>query len=382
MPDSQSATAAPFWSERESLILASYAMHSADSQGREHDEPQHLYRSPYQRDRDRVLHSSAFRRLSGKMQVFTGDMGDYHRTRLTHTHEVASLARTIGRSLRLNEDLIEAMALLHDIGHPPFGHCGEDVLDECLRHHGGFSHNQFALDLVTRLEQRYTQYSGLNLTREVLSGQSFRSDKREVETQMLEIQVVDAADSIAYNAHDVDDAIKLGLLTWDQLKELALWKRASAIVPLEKAAPDHRRQLLVHTLIDLQISDFLSYSQRLLSGATGLDAAGVRRARLLLRLSPPLELDKQELERFLFDNVYRHPKLIEVRQRAATRLQQLFRVLKAYPDRLPGRFRELAADWGVERSIGVYLAGMTDRFCDDQYVSMVEMGRQKAADWS
>lgn len=357
-------------------------MHSADSLGREHDEPQHLYRSPYQRDRDRVLHSSAFRRLSGKMQVFTGDMGDYHRTRLTHTHEVASLARTIGRSLRLNEDLIEAMALLHDIGHPPFGHCGEDVLDECLRHHGGFSHNQFALDLVTRLEQRYTQYSGLNLTREVLSGQSFRSDKRDVETQMLEIQVVDAADSIAYNAHDVDDAIKLGLLTWDQLKELALWKRASAIVPLESAAPDHRRQLLVHTLIDLQISDFLSYSQRLLSGATGLDAAGVRRAQLLLRLSPPLELDKQELERFLFDNVYRHPKLIEVRHRAATRLQQLFRLLKAYPERLPNRFRELAADWGVERSIGVYLAGMTDRFCDDQYVSMVEMGRQKAADWS
>lgn len=357
-------------------------MHSADSLGREHDEPQHLYRSPYQRDRDRVLHSSAFRRLSGKMQVFTGDMGDYHRTRLTHTHEVASLARTIGRSLRLNEDLIEAMALLHDIGHPPFGHCGEDVLDECLRRHGGFSHNQFALDLVTRLEQRYTQYSGLNLTREVLSGQSFRSDKRDVETQMLEIQVVDAADSIAYNAHDLDDALKLGLLTWDQLKELALWKRVSAIVPLESAASDHRRQLLVHTLIDLQISDFLSYSQELLAGATGLDAAGVRRAQLLLRLSPPLELDKQELERFLFDNVYRHPKLIEVRQRAATRLQQLFRLLKAYPERLPDRFRELAADWGVERSIGVYLAGMTDRFCDDQYVSMVEMGRQKAADWS
>lgn len=126
------------------------------------------------------------------MQVFTGDMGDYHRTRLTHTHEVASLARTIGRTLRLNEDLIEAMALLHDIGHPPFGHCGEDVLSDCLKHHGGFSHNQFAMDLVTKIEQRYTDYPGLNLTHEVLSGQQFRSDKRNSETQMLEIQVVDA----------------------------------------------------------------------------------------------------------------------------------------------------------------------------------------------
>ena len=205
MPFQSSENQSRFWAEREKSLLASYAMHSIDSEGREHPETQHPYRGPFQRDRDRVLHSAAFRRLSGKMQVFTGDMGDYHRTRLTHTHEVASLARTIGRALRLNEDLIEAMALLHDIGHPPFGHCGEDVLDECLKHHGGFSHNQFAIDLVTRLEERYTAYPGLNLTREVLSGQNFRSDKQDAQTQMLEIQVVDAADSIAYDAHDVDE---------------------------------------------------------------------------------------------------------------------------------------------------------------------------------
>ena len=197
------------WAQRESSLLASYAMHSKDSLGREHRESEHPYRGPFQRDRDRILHSATFRRLSGKMQVFTGDMGDYHRTRLTHTHEVASLARTIGRTLRLNEDLIEAMALLHDIGHPPFGHCGEDALDGCLRSDGGFSHNQFALELVTEIEQRYTAYPGLNLTHEVLSGQHYRSDKRDVESQMLEIQVVDAADSIAYDSHDVDDALIL-----------------------------------------------------------------------------------------------------------------------------------------------------------------------------
>ena len=261
-----------FWAEREKSLLASYAMHSIDSEGREHPETQHPYRGPFQRDRDRVLHSAAFRRLSGKMQVFTGDMGDYHRTRLTHTHEVASLARTIGRALRLNEDLIEAMALLHDIGHPPFGHCGEDVLDECLKHQGGFSHNQFAIDLVTRLEERYTAYPGLNLTREVLSGQNFRSDKQDAQTQMLEIQVVDAADSIAYDAHDVDDAIKLGLLSWDQLSELALVQRARGIVPLDQTPEQHRRQLLVHTLLDLQMEDFLTYSQQILERADGLDS--------------------------------------------------------------------------------------------------------------
>lgn len=371
-----------FWDEREKSLLASYAMHSIDSEGREYPESQHPYRGPFQRDRDRVLHSAAFRRLSGKMQVFTGDMGDYHRTRLTHTHEVASLARTIGRALRLNEDLIEAMALLHDIGHPPFGHCGEDVLDECLKQHGGFSHNQFALDLVTRLEERYTAYPGLNLTREVLSGQNFRSDKQDAQTQMLEIQVVDAADSIAYDAHDVDDAIKLGLLSWDQLSHLALVRRARGIVPLDQTPEQHRRQLLVHTLLDLQMEDFLTYSQQILEQAHGLDSIGVREVQYTLRMSPGFEAEKKELERFLFQNVYRHPRLIDVRQRAATRLQQLFLLLKAYPERLPERFQRLGSEWGTDRAIGVYLAGMTDRFCDDQYVAMVEMGRSQAADWS
>ncbi len=154
--------------QRESLLLARYAMHSIDSDGREYPEAEHPYRAPYQRDRDRILHSSAFRRLSGKMQVFTGDMGDYHRTRLTHTHEVASIARTIGRALRLNEDLIEALALFHDIGHPPFGHAGEDALSDCLREEGGFSHNQYALTIARELEFRYQRFAGLNLTRKSL----------------------------------------------------------------------------------------------------------------------------------------------------------------------------------------------------------------------
>src|SRR6187397_3087300 len=213
--------------DRESVLLARYAMHSVDSRGRQHAEAEHPYRGPFQRDRDRIVHSSAFRRLSGKMQVFTGDRGDYHRTRLTHTHEVASIARTIGRMLRLNEDLVEALALFHDIGHPPFGHAGEDALDECLAGQGGFSHNQFALTLAEELESRYAAFAGLNLTQEVLEGQATRTDKDAAyaatgQAPLLEVQVVEAADSATYDAHDTDDAVKLQLVTLDELAKCAL----------------------------------------------------------------------------------------------------------------------------------------------------------------
>ena len=204
------------WQQRESQLLASYAMFSRESAGRRYDEPVHPYRGPFQRDRDRILHSAALRRLSGKMQVFTGDMGDYHRTRLTHTHEVSTIARTIGRVLRLNEDLIEALALLHDIGHPPYGHCGEEALNDCLSRWGGFSHNRFALTLAEELEIRYTPFPGLNLTREVLDGQDFRIT-HVGQSPLLEVQIVDLAGGIAYNAHDIVDALKLGLLDMQRL---------------------------------------------------------------------------------------------------------------------------------------------------------------------
>ena len=370
------------WQSRERLLLASYAKFSAHSAGREHAETQHAYRGPYQRDRDRILHSSAFRRLSGKMQVFTGDMGDYHRTRLTHTNEVASLARTIGRTLRLNEDLIEAMALLHDIGHPPFGHCGEDALQSCVKDFGGFSHNAFALELATRIEQRYTTYPGLNLTREVLAGQQFRSNKDSGIVPMLEIQVVDSADSIAYDAHDLDDALKLGLLSWSQLGGLGLVQRASRASPIDQSNSQNRRQMLVHALIDIQMDNFLQNSIGLLSEASQLDSQAAQEVGIQLQMSPDMQSDKEELEAFLFEHVYRHPKLVEVRMRAATRLNQLYRLLKSYPQRLPERFQKWASDSGIEHTVAIYLAGMTDRFCDDQYIALVELGRDAAQDWS
>jgi len=235
--------------QREMKLLAPYAMHSADSKGRMHPEKEHAYRGPFQRDRDRILHSSAYRRLSGKMQVFTGEMGDYHRTRLTHTQEVATIARTLGRALSLNEDLIEALALLHDIGHPPYGHCGEDALNECGADVGGFSHNQF----------------GLTIVQEILMGQMCRVDKKlKGQTPLLEVQLVDAADSTTYDAHDTDDAIKLGLVTIEEMKHLTLIKDSLRFVRKEftNLNDDLLRKALVHRLLNFQVTCLLSHWKR------------------------------------------------------------------------------------------------------------------------
>ena len=369
------------WKHREALLHASYAMFGRDSMGRRYAEEPHPYRGPFQRDRDRILHSAAFRRLSGKMQVFTGDMGDYHRTRLTHTHEVATIARTIGRVLRLNEDLIEALALVHDIGHPPYGHSGEDALGECLRLHGGFSHNRFALTLVEELETRYTPYPGLNLSQEVLAGQDFRIT-HDGAAPLLEVQVVDLADSLAYNAHDVDDALALGLIQFQQLQGLELVQRALEWGQTSLHAPQQAiRQSLVHSLIDVQVADVLERALDILQELEGLDSLSVRQLETTLSLSAPLASEREQLAQFLFDNVYRHDKLIAVRKLAATRVRRLFERLVASPNMLPPRFVDRAQRVGVPLAVGSYLAGMTDRFCDQQYRQLIELGESSAADW-
>ncbi len=369
------------WRRREELLLASYAMFGKDSTGRRYAEEPHPYRSPFQRDRDRVLHCAAFRRLSGKMQVFTGDMGDYHRTRLTHTHEVAMVARTIGRVLRLNEDLIEALALLHDIGHPPYGHSGEHALSDCLREHGGFSHNQFALTLVEELETRYTAYPGLNVSNEVLAGQNYRITHENAAT-LLEVQVVDLADSLAYNAHDVDDALALGLIQFQQLESLDLVQRAIEWGRTKLHATDRvLRQSLVHSLIDVQVADLLESSSETLSDLDGLDSLSVRQLETTLALSPAVSSECEQLSQFLFDHVYRHEKLIVVRDQAAMRVKRLFDQLSRFPEMLPKRFIDRAQRVGVARSIGAYIAGMTDRFCDQQYRRLIELGDNTAQDW-
>jgi dGTPase len=362
-----------FLAEREAAILAPYAQHSVDSAGRRYPEPPHTYRGPYQRDRDRILHSAAFRRLSQKTQVFTGEMGDYHRTRLTHTLEVASIARTIARALRLNEDLVEALALAHDIGHPPFGHSGEDVLDECLREHGGFTHNAQALRICEVLETRYPRFPGLNLTSEVLEGQRARATKSASsstnESPLLEVQVLDAADSIAYDAHDADDALEIGLLQLEELLAVPMWREASDRVSrrISNLNDRHLRRAIVHEVIDWQVSDVLTVAQQELASRQITSVAEARRAPILVHPSTELAEKKSGLEQFLFERVYRHPGILSKRLEAQAAVREMFQFLVGNAERLPAKFRRLAERDGVHRAAGDYLAGMTDRFAFVEY---------------
>jgi dGTPase len=355
---------------REAALLAPYAMPSSATRGRLHAEPLHAYRGPFQRDRDRIIHSAAYRRLSGKTQVFTGEPGDYHRTRLTHTIEVSSIARTIGRALRLNEDLIEALALLHDIGHPPFGHAGEDTLDEALSSDGGFDHNRHALRIVEHLEQRYPGYPGLNLSAEILEGQTFRDGKDASRSRPLaEVQVVDAADSIAYDAHDADDALQLGLLQLDELAAVPLWREAVARVRSRFASLDEGelRRAVVHELIDHRVDDLLTETTNRIE-RFGVDSpAAVRTAPWLVATGAAASAQKAELEAFLYERVYRHPRVMDIRRAAQAKLAEMFAAYAARPELLPDSFRRRADEVGLPRTIGDYLAGMTDRFALAQY---------------
>jgi len=350
---------------RERALLAPYAMPSAQSAGREHPEPEHPYRGPFQRDRDRIVHSAAYRRLSAKTQVFTGDLGDYHRTRLTHTIEVASVARTVGRALALNEDLIEALALIHDLGHPPFGHAGEELLDELLADEGGFSHNAQALRIVRELEIRYPEFPGLNLTYEVLGGQQTRIDHdTSTERPLLEVQVVEAADSITYDTHDADDALELGLLTLDELFATPLWADAARRVGRRTAnlKPHELRRAVLHELIDWQVGDLLAQSAARIQ-ATGVDSPqSVRRADWIVVASADLAAAKRELEVLLRTRVYRHATVLAHRGEALDRMRALFERYVERPELMTENFRRRAAQLGAPRAAGDYLAGMTDRF--------------------
>lgn len=356
--------------DRERVLLAPYAMHSAQSAGREHSEPDHPYRGPFQRDRDRIVHSAAYRRLSAKTQVFTGELGDYHRTRLTHTLEVASVARTIGRALALNEDLIEALALVHDLGHPPFGHAGEDTLNECLRGEGGFSHNAQALRIVRELETRYYEFPGLNLSREILEGQRTRiAHENGPLRPLLEVQVVEAADSITYDTHDADDAMELGLLTLEDLFTTSLWATAAGRVRRRAAALESNelRRAVLHELIDWQVGDLLARASARLEADAIDSPQKAREAEWVIVVSGELAAQKRELEAFLRERVYRHPSVLEHRDRAQAALAGMFAGYVANPSLLPARFRARIAAAGLSRSVGDYLAGMTDRFAGREF---------------
>ena len=363
------------WRQREAATLAPWAMPAAASAGRVHPEPPHPVRSPYQRDRDRVVHSAAFRRLAHKTQVFTGYHGDYHRSRLTHTLEVTSIARTLARVLGLNEDLVETLALAHDIGHPPLGHAGEDTLAELLRDEGGFNHNAQALRIVEFLETRYPDFPGLNLSREVLDAQASRRKDGTAPAPLLETQIVDAADSIAYDTHDADDAVELGLVRLEELLELPL-VAAAAVRVVDRHGPlagVELRHAVLHEIVDEQIADLVASTRATLE-SRGIDSVARVRAAFtgadggpagrLVAHAPAIAAGKRELERFLFARVYRSDRVLAVRAPAQARLTRLFEWYCAHPAELPPRFRDRAADFGTRRSVADYVAGMTDRYLE------------------
>ncbi len=337
---------------REDRELAPYAARAARSRGRARPESEHPRRTAFQRDRDRIVHSTAFRRLQYKTQVFIGDEGDHYRTRLTHTLEVAHVARSIARTLALNEDLVETVALAHDLGHAPFGHAGGDALDECMAAHGGFEHNRHALRVVDLLERRPgAEERGLNLTREVRASIAAKREPLEPgRAPLLEAEVVDLADSIAYDAHDVDDGRRAGLIDARDLDERALWRRAGGSV---------RR------LIDLEVSDLAdTTAARLRAG--GIDSVEAVLARPrgapLAGFSEPLAAERRELQRFLRERVYRHERVRRDLERACATLRELFQGFVAAPERLPPEWRAWADEMGRERAVCDYVAGMTDRY--------------------
>ncbi|HRU04469.1 MAG TPA: deoxyguanosinetriphosphate triphosphohydrolase [Candidatus Brocadiia bacterium] len=368
--------------DREDAWLAPYAQRSRDSRGRQHPEPEHAYRPVYQRDRDRVVHSTAFRRLEYKTQVFLNHEGDHYRTRLTHTLEVSQIARTIARALALNEDLVEVVALAHDLGHTPFGHTGEEALRELMKDHGGFEHNVHGLRVVDVLERRYAEFPGLNLaweTRECIAKHSSRYDHPSLsafdaaEKPLLEGQVVDAADSIAYSCHDLDDGLASGLLDERGLASVELFRRAreEADRRAPAAGERQRRAGIVRALINTLVTDFLQATQENLERFGVKSVADVRRAPApLAGFSERMKPLKKEFEDFLFRALYRHYRVCRMANKARHFLERLFEAYISDSRTLPDDYQERARRGSLHQVVCDYIAGMTDRYAQDEYLKL------------
>jgi dGTPase len=374
----------PDWLEREDEVLAPYAMRTRQSRGRRHPEEQHPFRTLYQRDRDRIVHSTAFRRLLHKTQVLVTQTNDHHRTRLTHTLEVAQISRTIARRLGLNEDLTEAIALSHDLGHPAFGHAGERALDECMAEHGGFEHNLHALRIVEVLEYRYADFPGLNLSWEVLEAMALHSKRRNaaeiaeftgVGQPLLEAQVADAADSLAYDAHDIDDALSVGLITPDDLREVELWWRVLEEVRRQhgELPPEQFQPTMIRHLIDRLVRDLLDYSLQRLRQERIRAVADVRNASsVLIEPSPAMRVLKAEMEEFLGRRVYNHSRVQRMAVKGGRIIRQLFDEFCRVPRLLPERYSRRIDGQRTERVVCDYVAGMTDRYAQDEFLRLFQ----------
>ena len=365
------------------MRLADYACNPDQSRGRRFSEPAAPTRTEFARDRDRIVHSTAFRRLVYKTQVFLNHEGDLFRTRLTHSLEVAQLGRSIARTLKLNEDLVEAIALAHDLGHTPFGHAGQDALNACMAEHGGFEHNLQSLRVVDDLEERYPQYNGLNLsfeTREGILKHCSRANAKHLETiepngvaerflehsqlrsPSLEAQLCNLADNIAYNAHDIDDGVRSGLLSLEQLSDCRLFETYRLETLSQYPQLTGRRLLFeaIRRMLSAQVYDVIAATTANIEQANPKSITDVRQSKPLVAFSEPMRSQSLELNRFLLANLYRHPQVMATTERAQNIVVELF---AAYcKDSAQFQFDEQASTVSLQRAVADYIAGMTDRF--------------------
>ena len=369
--------------EIEDKTLAPYGSRSKFSRGRLHPEDEPEYRTVFQRDRDRVLHTTAFRRLEYKTQVFINYEGDYYRTRLTHTLEVAQIGRTLARALGGNEDLTESICLAHDMGHPPFGHSGETALARLMKDHGGFEHNKQSLRIVTFLENRYPDFPGLNLSWEVLEGivkhetEYDRADARDFNPDLrghIEAQIANVADELAYTAHDLDDGLRSGMINEDMLAEIELWQvMRESIGWKTNLLDDLTRHRLVRRLISREMDDLVHTSEQ------RLRESGVKSVEDLQRLnynvvshSEIYSRRNRQLKDFLYTKLYRHYRVVRMTVKAERLLEDLFHAYHDEPTILPGHVQVQIEEKGLERTICDYIAGMTDRYATEEHQKLFD----------
>lgn len=367
----------------EAQRLAPYALLSHTSRGRIHIEDEPAYRTAFQRDRDRVVHSAAFRRLEYKTQVFVNDAGDYYRTRLTHTLEVAQIGRTIARALGANEDLVEVICLVHDLGHPPFGHSGEDTLNRMMKGHGGFNHNVQSFRVVTQLEERYPEWRGLNLTLEALEGIIKHEASYDLSGLMnldpstrgsLEAQIANIVDELTYSTHDLDDGLLSGLIVPEMLNELDLWRELVSRVKWNGTRLDEvMRHRIIREQIGLLVDDLLTTTSARLDGLDPKSPNDIMSAsENIVQFSSKISRYSVELKRFLYANMYYSPQVITVARRSDRIIEGLFKSYLAEPRQLPKAWQSRIEHDGVHRVITDHIACLTDRSAAEEYRRMYD----------
>jgi dGTPase len=369
--------------EQEDYCLAPYGIRSKDSKGRDYPDTEPIYRTAFQRDRDRILHTTAFRRLEYKTQVFLNTEGDYYRTRLTHTLEVAQIGRTVARALGANEDLEEAICLAHDLGHSPFGHSGERILNQLMEEEGGFDHNKQSLRIVTKLEKRFEEFPGLNLTWETREGivkhetEYDVSDADDYDPHLrghLEAQIANAADELAYSAHDLDDGIRSGLLSPEWLQDLKIWNMLVESVGWKgNKLNELDRKMIIRRMIGLEVRDLIESTDK------EIQSSGIKSVEELqkldhnvIRFSDEMGQMNRELKDFLFAKLYQHHRVIRMQVKAEGIISDLFDAYMKYPLMLPKPIQDGIDSKGLPRAICDYIAGMTDRYAIDEHQKLFD----------